>query len=684
MRVPILQVLLFTVAWLTLAWLCLGSQSFYLFMTNSDQMTLPSEVAEILQGRTFDIRTWMFSRAPYFFPDNLGLLAVACVVRSTALATQLYWTLHILALGAASWFIGAQVLGRNKAFLVSLFAAVIFCLLVVTMRETGLTDWRQSLWVLLPLSHASTVLTAIASFSIAEAALRRPLRSLGGLAWRAAFLVFGVLCVMSNLLFVAMFTLPYFLARFILGVRGGGNWVRPIFEFLLLQGIAIALAREFLSFFRLQIYPDTHVTIGIMQKTFFGLYGAFHWDKIFLFWIPMILLAVDAVRSLVAQRPREAAEANGAKASALLYVRSAFLCFMLFSALGSFAMTMLMSDGVSAGSLRYGVMYQFVGIVWLAVFLARTYEFLLRRSKSVLGDRDRAMRIGVGTAACAASLALIPVAYGTPGFVSAFDRYKADRVRARELQACKTAAGLKSGFAEYWTARKTWAASDWELQISPFEPGSVVAFYWGGNLRWFYQDARTGHPAAYNFVIADNISPPQRIEEIYGRPTRIMKCAGINFWIYDDEQALREAVLSPLGGEALKAGLADSNTPFFVSANSFHNQVGSRSAGLLKASTAADPGGYLAFGPYWTLPRGIYEVKFEGRCSGAQSGAIVDVTAAAGTTMLAQPQPFVCGSSGNIVHLDLQGDTPAVEFRILFQDVVDFSFEGISIRRMAN
>lgn len=136
-------------------------------------------------------------------------------------------------------------------------------------------------------------------------------------------------------------------------------------------------------------------------------------------------------------------------------------------------------------------------------------------------------------------------------------------------------------------------------------------------------------------------------------------------------------------GESLKNGLAEGSTVWIhVPAELFQHQTGKLVEGALKAGKDGDGAGYLASGPYITLPKGAYDVKFEGSCTGAPSAAIIDVTSGgAGTSALAQARPFQCDAATNAVKLDLKEETTGIEFRVLFQQTTDLTFNGVSIRR---
>ena len=118
----------------------------------------------------------------------------------------------------------------------------------------------------------------------------------------------------------------------------------------------------------------------------------------------------------------------------------------------------------------------------------------------------------------------------------------ANRALAAAFDGCTTQYGLKAGLADYWIARTITMATDWRVQVNQVQPHVPVSpFFWGNNALWFYLDARTGAPIAYNFVV----TPPTGragVEDLYGTPSRYVTCGGYELAVYGDPVAMTAKV----------------------------------------------------------------------------------------------------------------------------------------------
>ena len=109
--------------------------------------------------------------------------------------------------------------------------------------------------------------------------------------------------------------------------------------------------------------------------------------------------------------------------------------------------------------------------------------------------------------------------------------------------------------ADFWLARATSAASDWDLQIDPINSlgGARV---WGNNPNWFTHDIHDAtRPPQYRFIIMDRLSA-DRIAPVYGRPDRIMLCGASTVWLYDEPGRLNRNLerASPFLADTFAAG----------------------------------------------------------------------------------------------------------------------------------
>jgi hypothetical protein len=114
------------------------------------------------------------------------------------------------------------------------------------------------------------------------------------------------------------------------------------------------------------------------------------------------------------------------------------------------------------------------------------------------------------------------------------------------IVACLHASGLQAGLAEYWSARKISAASDWQLQVDQITD-SGAALFWGNDRLWFTHDIHDGsRRPRYRFIVMDRLAS-DTIATAYGQPSRVMMCGATVIWVYDDSANVYDTLkrLSP-------------------------------------------------------------------------------------------------------------------------------------------
>jgi hypothetical protein len=101
------------------------------------------------------------------------------------------------------------------------------------------------------------------------------------------------------------------------------------------------------------------------------------------------------------------------------------------------------------------------------------------------------------------------------------------------LAACLKQTGMQGGLADYWLARETSAASDWQVQVDPID-SIGEARVWGANRSWFTHDIHdASRRPSYRFIVLDRLRV-DRIALVYGQPDRVMVCGSSTVWLYDD------------------------------------------------------------------------------------------------------------------------------------------------------
>jgi hypothetical protein len=188
--------------------------------------------------------------------------------------------------------------------------------------------------------------------------------------------------------------------------------------------------------------------------------------------------------------------------------------FAATGALGSLAVTILLY--VDTWSYRYALPFLWWTVILAAAALARA-------------SHRRAALLRLLVAAFTAGLALD---YLTTGLHAPrlFDWRS-------PLASCLENAGLRAGLADYWYARKTSAATDWQLQVEQIT-AEGAAYRWVNDRFWFTHDIHDGsRRPQYHFIVMDHLQTRQ-ITAAYGPPDHVMTCGPSSVWIYDDSDRL--------------------------------------------------------------------------------------------------------------------------------------------------
>jgi len=195
---------------------------------------------------------------------------------------------------------------------------------------------------------------------------------------------------------------------------------------------------------------------------------------------------------------------------------------------------------------------------------------------------------------------------------------------ARTMLECRDRLGLRSGFAHYNQARQLAMATDWAVQVLPFNGQTPQPFFWGGNLLWFYYELATGRPLDANFIISNGFDVA-KLEKLYGAASKSLECGPFRILVYEDSQhftrTAREISSLPSWAYAMVESLPPNATEIKVSDRvslsplSFFNTTGQLTAHSASAAGPVDQPGYLALGPGVTLDAGSYIFGFTVNCS---------------------------------------------------------------------
>ncbi len=196
------------------------------------------------------------------------------------------------------------------------------------------------------------------------------------------------------------------------------------------------------------------------------------------------------------------------------WLASYWSVFATASALGSLAVTILLY--VDAWSYRYALPFLWWTVILVAAALARLSQ-----------QRPMLLRLPVATIIAGLALAYLATGLHVPRLFH----------WNWPLASCLQNAGLRAGLADYWSARKTSAASDWQLQVEQIT-STGAAFLWANDRFWFTHDIHDkSRRPTYRFIAMDRL-PERQITAVYGPPDHVMMCGSTAVWIYDNSNRL--------------------------------------------------------------------------------------------------------------------------------------------------
>jgi hypothetical protein len=445
------------------------------------------------------------SRVPSIFPDLLVFAAVQAATGSWRIAMAIWVYGVLVSLTAVATCITARIARCTGA--TAMFAVLLSVMLVLVAASLGFLRFAPMmdsnvyvspyLIILLPNYHSGPFLIGLiaavaASRAIEPAAVSgkpRPSATIALALLSAAMCVSDLLCITSLLLPLTAALIagrsvgavtPGTTVRVLFAAWGGGavGWI--CVQMLNRQSLPFPTRYEIeWAIIRLPTHLIDHPGMLIVLG---GL---------------ALALAADVWR-------------RGIRG----WLASFWSVFAATGALGSLAITLLLY--VDAWSYRYALPFLWWTVIFAAAALAR------------VGDR-RPLLQRLPVATITAGLAMVWLSQGV---------HAPRLLRWRSpLAACLQKAGLHAGLADYWLARRTAAASDWQLQVDQLG-GTGEAFYWGNDRFWFTHDIHdSARRPPYRFIVMDRLPVPQ-ITAVYGRPDHVMLCDATEVWVYDDPDRL--------------------------------------------------------------------------------------------------------------------------------------------------
>ena len=475
------------------------------FLISSDTL-LPAEFVWDALHHAYAWSGFQQSRVPSIFPDLLVFAAVQAVTESWRIAMAI-WVFVALGwlMAVASWITAriAQCSGATATFAVLLLVMAVLVaasqgfLAFAHMSDSNL-DVSPYLIILLPNCHSGPFLVGLTAAAVARHATELTTVSATArvLATIALVLLSAAMCV-SDLLCITSLLLPL-TAALVAGLSVGAVTRRTAVRVLFAAwggGAAGWICVQMLNRQSLP-FPTRYEIEWAIVRLPTHLVG--HPGMLIVVSGLALALATDAWR-------------RGIRG----WLASFWSVFAATGALGSLAITMLLY--VDAWSYRYALPFLWWTVILAAAELARVC------------DRRPLLLLRLPVAMSTAGLAVVWLSQGVhvPRLLHWMSPFA----------TCLQKAGLHAGLADYWVARETAAASDWQLQVDQLA-ATGAAFYWGNDQFWFAHDIHdSARRPPYRFIVMDRLPAPQ-ITAVYGRPDHVMMCGTTGVWVYDDSNQL--------------------------------------------------------------------------------------------------------------------------------------------------
>jgi len=446
------------------------------------------------------------ARVPSLFPDLL-IYGMAQVMTGSWRAAMAIWVVVVIVwlVTVASW-ITARVArsGREVATL-----AVLLLVMLVLMASALRFPWFPSgsdsdgnivfpyLFIFRPVAHGGPFLLVLTAVAVASRALDRPgtfnMVGLAVISWAAA---------VSDLLYVDGLLVP------LAATLVGGLWVGTVTRGTAVKLLSVAWGSAALGWLCAKLLNRQPLPLQTARAIEWNVYRFLshigHQPSMMIVWGSFALLLASDVRR------------RGLRG----WIGNFWSVVPAVSVLCSLAMLVLFYDDTS--SYRYALPFLWWTVILAAAELARVSQW-----------RPALLRLPVGIIIAGIASVVLTAGLHVPRLL----RWDSP------LASCLQNAGLRAGFAEFWTAAPTSAASDWKLQVLPITQ-TGAAIYWGNDRFWYTHDIHDGsHRPPNSFIVMDGLSE-SRIATVYGKPGRVMMCGASVVWVYDDPDRLYQGLVS--------------------------------------------------------------------------------------------------------------------------------------------
>jgi hypothetical protein len=607
--------------------------------TNSDSL-LPADLVNDFINHPQSIAFFQFPRIPSFFPDLLFYFIITVSVHSWIAVLVLYACTMLFLMILACSIICCQI---SRTSLGRAIMTVLSCTIIALIIATVLDGPANGLlYIMIPVYHSGPFLAALYGLILAKYCFNRPSQKS-----HIALVLIAVLGTLSDRLFIGAFLIPLlgFVLVTMVATRGDEIDIKQQHWKILglaAMGCAAGYASDLLIFSHwLLREPDLPIDVGrrLDQLNNIWLDGNV-WFETFC---TIFVLAVSLIWTSCSLN------------------RNYWLAIASASTVGFLLILPLLWDGWP--STRY-----VQPIWWWALVIAAA---TLSRIES------RFVSSGIVVVAI--------------GMLIAFTLLRHDAFEIRQitnrrepLEACliqlKKKRIIGNGFADYWVARPMDVESDWRLQVDQITPPGTV-FIWGSNTRdYLYSREFPSQRATFDFILIKGLEQGQ-LARRFGLPDKVATCPTSAVWIYRDQNRLR-LNLGGIATSADKGGLL--NHAACLGPGQFTNQSGPIPSSGVDMSADAQPRSFATWGPYIGMRRGPWVLDLTYRLTKASAeAAIWDVAADDGRSILERGElKATDGRRGSqAVTLDLERDTPFVEFRTSLSARDHFEIIDLRIRR---
>ncbi len=525
-------------------------------LTNADMLLLPELYEDLNSGGS--LSDWYLPYSPYFFPDWLFYWIAEPLgsTEATRLAIVAVAQFGVAVLAVAS--IAKTVTGRPQRLATAAAASVIVL--------GGLGSIRPFTYLATPFVHFGTF--AFTLWLIAFAL--RYTRDERANRWLVLSLGLSVLLVGSDRIIAVWFHVPAALAMVAWGWQAHRRRAVVWIGAHVVATTAVLPLRDLVR--TKESTYDLALSATSPRAGLKGLYEALS-DAIGDGWWIQVLVVVSFV-VVVASFARGRSVLGGRRlqpdASRFLVV------FVPATAIVTFAAQIMLSGAVEPGP-RYSMTVFFLPIFLLAAVVVP--PAMDRRTTAAL-----AVPVIVLAAVLAPTLPDIDLGREPAGMECLHDAL--------------AITGSTHGVASYWDAR--------DLSVYLDDPDVVMATYSPLNRGERINVSEESYAERYDFIAVSSIVPwwvldLDRIEFLNGPPRQIVECGRFTVWDY--------------GPDGLDMEPFDTPNTVTWTACQLSTQVGTLDEASCTISGGEAPG-FLAFGPYPTVPNGSYRARLQYRAPG--------------------------------------------------------------------